>query len=97
MIETITDEQWRADLRERCLKELWDGVENGWWQDVDEAALAPILVRKVSDFHETALMAHAVVELGAAPSVKQAKRNGWGGPLKPGTIRIGTRIMRIEE
>lgn len=85
------------DLRARNLRSLQDGVAAGWWQDVDADAQAPVLVRRRSDFHDTALMAHAVVEMGAASSVKQAKRNGWNRPLEAGAIRIGTRIMRIED
>ena len=88
-------DDWLAGIRAQNQAALRAGVENGWWQDVIDGE--PALVRKRSDFHDTALMAHAVAEMGAAPSVKQAKRNGWNKPLVAGTIRIGTRIMRIED
>ena len=83
-------------VSEEHLNFLRMGVARGWWEDVDEAACLPVRVWKMHDFHETALMAHAWVRLGIFDSVKAAKREGHAVPLKPGTYRKGTRIMRIE-
>ena len=75
-----------------------EGVRRGWWQDVDEASGHPIRVFKRSDFHDTALLAHAMHRLSPLkwPSVKEAKRAGGDKPLVPGTYRWGTYMMRVE-
>ena len=72
------------------------GVLSGWWEDYDAATGNPVRVFKMSDFHDTALMAHAYYRLGCFDSIKQAKRAGHVQPLTPGEIRIGTRQARIE-
>ena len=76
---------------------LWEGVRNGWWEDVDEDAMLPIKVFKRSDFHEHATWAHVFTHgVKKFPSVKEAKRAGLGVPLEPGTKRIGTYIVRVD-
>jgi hypothetical protein len=71
------------------------GVSLGWWEDVDEEALLPIRVFRQSDFHSTALWAHAWVKIGKFSTVKEAKRAGWNRPLSCGQHRLGTYILRI--
>jgi len=73
------------------------GVRMGWWEDYDTDAGLPVRVIKISEMHDTALMAHAWVKLNKFRSVKEAKRAGWGKPATPGTYRIGTWILRIEQ
>jgi len=91
-----SDEDFLARIKRNNLAGLHRGVAAGWWEDVCEKAMLPIRVFRRSDFHETALIAHAFVRLGRYASVKEAKRAGWAAPLEAGTYRSGTWMMRIE-
>lgn len=82
--------------RERALEGLHAGVRQGWWQDVDEEALLPIRVFRRDAFHDHATWGHVWMSLGRFPSMKEAKRAGWGGRLTCETKRLGTFIVRIE-
>ena len=78
------------------LQNLWDGVEYGWWQDVDEDSLLPIVVIQRVSFNEWAQWSHIWHSVGKFKSIKEAKRAGWNIPLTKETKRIGTYIVRVE-
>lgn len=83
------------DLSNACVSGLWDGVRNGWWQDVDEAAMLPVRVFRRDEFHEHATWAHVWMRLGRFVSMKEAKRAGQNVPLARGERRLGTWIARV--
>lgn len=80
-------------MSDEALVGLWEGVRQGWWEDVDEEALLPVRVFQRCDFHEYATWAHVWFRVGKFKSMKEAKRAGWNIPLSPGT----KRIVRIEK
>jgi hypothetical protein len=87
----------RAADRAMNLAFLRGGIARGWWEDVDEGAMVPVRVARMSDFHEHATVAHLWIRFTRRfPSMKEAKRAGLGVPLTPGTYRHGTWILRVE-
>lgn len=83
--------------REKNLDFLRQGVAWGWWEDVDEDAELPVRVFPRDAFGEYATWAHVWMKMKRFPSMKEAKRAGWGIPLTCETKRIGTYIVRVED
>lgn len=75
---------------------LLRGVKMGWWDDVDWNARLPIKRHRRSEFHEHALWAHVWVKYNLFPSMKEAKRAGWGIPLTCERKRLKTYVIEIE-
>ena len=51
---------------------------------------------KLSDFPESALMAHVMHKAGVFPSIGQARKNGWDRPIEVGSWTVTKKKIRIE-
>lgn len=82
------------DLRRRNLFGQEHGVRQGWWRGWTQQG--PWKPRQVlaADF-EGRTMAHVMAELKLFPSVGQARKAGWDGPVAAGLHRVGKTWVEV--
>jgi hypothetical protein len=94
----MIDTEWIDQIKAKNMAFLHLGVENGWWDGVDERRGMPIpfpiiinLFNKPAGF----LMAHAVHEAGLFSSISEARKAGWNKPAIPGEFWLFKRTKRL--
>lgn len=87
--KTPEEVAWFEELKERNARNLQAGIEQGWWEFVENGVPIPFAtIIKRSDFHEKATMADILVKLGLFPSLTEARKNGKATPIILGEHRI---------
>lgn len=68
---------------------LWEGV------DVDGNPIPNAKVFSIAEFGPNATLANLAVKLEIFPSITQARKNGWNGPLVKGVHTFGKKKIRV--
>lgn len=72
------------------------GVRLGWWEDWDlDGPVSAAQTFSIAALGEGATVANIVAALGIFPSITQAKKNGFNGPLVEGIHEFTKRKIRV--
>ena len=91
-VKSLSDEEFLKKVKEINLINIKKGVENRWWESVDEKG-RPIpfpIILKFDDFtFPGATMAHIMCEAKLFASVSDARKKGWNKPVQKGKFVVG--------
>lgn len=96
-IESWSHFRQHLPVKVRNLLGFEQGVRQDWWEDWNESAPIPFPKSfSIAELGEGATTANIVVALGLFPSITQARKNGFNGPLQVGTVEFTKRKIRAK-